>query len=176
MTTFLTILTEISSLLKTNIKVFDEAFAYCRKDEEKGLTVTAGNESQCVSINDVSGNYFYIRASDKMPFVVGKSLSDCSVAGKHTMPCSLIAVVKEADEFKLSDALINELLKTKVVEVKAVWIDPVAIIAEEYKGLDKKVIEKAKSRIGNRIIVRIDFDLFRNFNTHNCEYNICKTC
>lgn len=184
MTTFLDILTEIKSMLLQHIPVFDEGYAYARLDPNLGLVVTQGNEARYVGITDVEGDYFYIRVphsvngqyTSAITGAAARSKQDCSVAITQKCPCALVAIVKEADEFKLSDALVNELLKTKVIEVKAIWIDPVAIVEQEFKGLDAATINIVKARIGDRTIVRIDFDITRNFETHNCNYQICKTC
>jgi len=174
-TTFLDILVEIKDLIKSALPLFDEGYAYCRQDSDKGLVATVGNDREYVGINDTEGDYFYIRTTN-ISSVPTKSKTDCNVAMSGKMPCSLVAVVKEADEFKLTDAIINILLKTKVIDVRTTWIDPVAIIKEEFKGLSAEVINSANSKIGNRTIVRIDFDLTRNFETHNCTYEICKAC
>lgn len=184
MTTFLDILTEIRDLLVGNIAAFDEGFAYARLDPNLGLTVTQGNEAHYVGITDVEGDYFYIRVphtvtgpyTNAITSVAAKSKQDCSVAIAQKCPCALVAVMKDANEFKLSDALVNELMKTKVIEVKAVWIDPVAIVEQEFKGLDATAMNAVKARIGDRTIVRVDFDITRNFETHNCNYQLCKPC
>lgn len=184
MTTFLDILTEIRDLLLENISAFDEGFAYARLDPNLGLTVTQGNEAHYVGITDVEGDYFYIRVPhsvngtyiNAITSIAGKSKQDCSVAIAQKCPCALVAVMKDADEFKLSDAVVNELLKTKVIDVKAVWIDPVAIVEQEFKGLDAEAINAVKARIDNRTIIRVDFDITRNFETHNCTYQFCKQC
>lgn len=183
MTTFLDILTEIRDLLLENISAFDEGFAYARLDPNLGLTVTQGNEAHYVGITDVEGDYFYIRVHsvngthiNAITSIAGKSKQDCSVAIAQKCPCAFVAVMKDADEFKLSDAVVNELLKTKVIDVKAVWIDPVAIVEQEFKGLDAEAINAVKARIDNRTIIRVDFDITRNFETHNCTYQFCKQC
>lgn len=184
MTTFLDILTEIKDRLLSNIPAFDEGFAYARLDTNKGLCVTAGNEARYACINDVDGDYFYIRMANAtngsntnaITSMPTRSRQDCAVALAQKCSCALVAVMKDADEFALTDALVNELLKTKVTEVRAVWIDAIAIAEQEFKGLDKDIIEAAKARIGNRTIVRIDFDITRNFETHSCTYQICKPC
>lgn len=184
MTTFLDILTEIRDLLVGSITAFDEGFPYARLDPNLGLVVTQGNEAHYVGITDVEGDYFYIRVphtvtgsyTNAITSVAAKSKQDCSVAIAQKCPCALVAVMKEADEFRLSDALVNELLKTKVIEVKAVWIDPVAIVEQEFKGLDAAAMNAVKARIGDRTMVRVDFDITRNFETHNCNYQICRPC
>jgi hypothetical protein len=184
MTTFLDILTEIKDILLESITAFDQGYAYARLDPNLGLVVTQGNEAHYVGITDVEGDYFYIRVPHAVngPYpnaissMSAKSKQDCSVAITQKCPCALVAVVKDADEFKLSDALVNELLKTKVIEVKAVWIDPVIIVEQEFKGLDAAALNAVKARIGDRTLVRIDFDITRNFETHNCNYQICKPC
>lgn len=176
MKNFLDILTEISEMLKTNINVFSEGFAYCRKDDEKGLTVTVGKDAHYVSIADVEGDYFYIRANGKSNVTLGKSLSDCGIRVMDTKPCSIVAIVRDASSFALIDALMNELLKTKFITIRSTEDNPVVIMDEEFKGLKKETINKAKSRIDNRAIVRIDFEVTRPFDTHNCEYYICPPC
>lgn len=184
MTTFLDILIEIRDLMLENIPAFDEGFAYARLDPNIGLTVTQGNEARYIGITDVEGNYFYIRVphsingqyANAITSVAARSKQDCSVAIAQKCPCALVAVMKDANEFKLSDAIVNELLKTKVIEIKAVWIDPVAIVEHEFKGLDTEAVNAVKARIGDQTIVRIDFDITRNFETHNCNYQICKPC
>ena len=184
MTTFLDILTEIKDLLLSNIPAFDKGFAYARLDTNKGLTVTQGKEAQYVGITDVEGDYFYIRIpyvangsyNNVITSTAAKSKQDCAVSIVQKCPCMLVAVMKDADEFRLTDALVNELLKTKVIDVKAVWIDTVTIVEQEFKGLEKDAVESVKARISDRTIVRVDFDITRNFETHNCTYQICKPC
>lgn len=176
MTTFLEILTEIKELLLAGIPSLDNGYAYARQDASKGLVCTAGNDSEYVGINDVSGDYFYIRDNGSITCSPAKSKTDCSVANAQKMPCSVVAVLKNADEFKLTDVITNILLKAKVIEVKALHLNPVNIIDSEFKGLDKSSVEKAKSNIGDRTIVKVDFDITRNFETHNCQTNICKSC
>lgn len=177
--TFLDILEAVKTVLMDNIGVFDKGYAYARLDSSKGLVATAGNNAKYVGINDTEGNYFYIRVPEKISSNVSKNnLTDCGSTLLQKYPCSLVAVVTEADEFELTDAIVNELTKATRgnIEVKAIWIDPISIINEEFKGMDKKSIEAAKARVGERIIVRVDFDVIRLFNTHSCAYNICKPC
>src|SRR5690606_38179351 len=116
--------------LLEHLPAFDEGYAYARMDPRRGLTVTQGNEAHYVGITDVEGDYFYIRVPhsangngiNTISSVTAKSKQDCSVAIAQKCPCTLIAVMKDADEFRLTDAIVNELLKTKVAEVKAVWL------------------------------------------------------
>ena len=176
MKTFVEVLQEIRTRLLENIPVFDEGYAYARPDSSKGLVVTAGNEGHCVSISDLEGDYFYIRVPNAINSNVAKAKTDCNAAIKQTYSCTLVAVVREADEFLLSDALVNELLRTRVAEVKATWIDAIAIIDSELRGLDKKAVAACKARIGDRCLVRVDFELSRIFESHNCTYQICKPC
>lgn len=176
MNTFLEILSEIKDLLLERINVFNQGYAHARLDPGKGLVVTTGNESRYVGINDVEGDYFYIRVPDAITSVTTKAKTDCNVAISQKYFCTIVAVVNEADEFQLSDAIVNVLLKTKVVDVKAVWLNAIAIVENEFRGLAKDAMNAVKARIGNRTIVRIDFDLTRVFETHNCEYQICKPC
>jgi hypothetical protein len=176
MNTFLDILQDLRSRVLEHIAVFDQGYAYARPDNKKGLVVTTGDDARHVSITDLEGDYFYIRVPNAITNNTTKTKTDCSVAIGQRHSCTLVAVVREVDEFGLSDALVNELLRTKVIDVKAVWIDPIAIIESEFKGLDKRAVETAMSRIGNRTLVRVDFDITRIFESHNCSYNICKPC
>jgi hypothetical protein len=176
MKTFLNTLNEIRDKLLERIPVFNEGYAYARLDTKKGITVTVGNEGRYVSINDVDGDYFYMRVPEAIKAASAKARTDAGVASAQRYSCTLVAAVKHADEFALSDAIVNELLRTKVIEVKAIWIDAIAIIEQEFKGLDKNTLDSVKARIGDRTLVRVDFDMTRTFETHNCTYQICKPC
>lgn len=176
MNTFLNTLNEIREKLLEHIPVFHEGYAYARLDSKKGITVTVGNEGRYVSINDVDGDYFYIRVPEAIRSAVTKARTDTNIATMQKYSCTLVAAVKDADEFALADAIVNELLLTKVIDVKAVWIDAIAIIEQEFKGLAKNTLDSVKARIGDRTLVRVDFDMTRTFETHNCTYQICKPC
>jgi hypothetical protein len=176
MNTFLNTLNEIRDKLLERIPVFNEGYAYARLDNKKGVTVTVGNEGRYVSINDVEGDYFYIRVPEAIRSTVAKARTDTSIASAQKYSCSLVAAVKDADEFALADAIVNELLLTKVIDVKAIWIDAIAIIEQEFKGLAKNTLESVKARIGDRTLIMVDFEMNRIFETHTCNYQICKTC
>src|ERR1043165_4562721 len=149
MNTFLEILTEIKDLLLEHIDVFNQGYAHARLDAGRGLVVTTGNEAHYAGINDVEGDYFYIRIPDAILSATAKAKTDCNAAISQKFACTLVAAVNEADEFKLSDAIINVLLKTRVVDVKAVWVDAIAIVENEFRGLSKDALNAVKARIGN---------------------------
>lgn len=174
--TFLDTLNSLKDRLLQALPLFAVGYPYARLDANKGLVVTAGNDARYVGLNDTDGNYFYIRVPEKINVAAWKGTSDCGVGTKQRYPCTLVAAVLEADEFALADAIVNEMLKTKVIEVKAIWIDAISIVDNEFKGLSAESIEAAKARIGDRTIVRIDFDMTRTYESNNCEYNICPTC
>jgi hypothetical protein len=176
MKSFLEVLESIRTLLLENIKVFNEGYAYARADSKKGIVLTTGNEAKYVGLNDVVGDYFYSRVPDSKNAATGKSKSDCGITLLQKYNCTLVAAVSEADEFSLMDAIVNELLKTRTVNVKASRVDAIAIIEHEFKGLGKAGIDSVKARLGERILVSVDFEITRTFETHNCEYKICKSC
>lgn len=176
MSNFRTILNEITDRLLGKIEIFDNGYAHARLDNKKGLLVTVGNEARYVGLSDIEGDYFYIRVPDAVQSSAGKTRTDCQVALQQKYVCSLVAVVKEADEFELADAVANELMKTRTVQVKTVWVDAMAIIENEFRGLPRNSVDTIKSRLGERILVRIDFEIMRIFESHNCNYNFCKLC
>lgn len=170
------ILDNIKNRLLSNIAIFDAGYSYARIDENKGFVATMGNEAKYVSINDTEGNYFYIRVPNMSNAAVSPSLSDCAVRVSERFTCTLITITRDTDPLSMYDAVLNELLKSKTVNFKGGSVDPVYIVEQEFKGLKKESVESAKSRIGNMIITRHDFDIVRYFDTHNCEYNLCPQC
>jgi hypothetical protein len=170
-------LTDLTATILETYKAFNHGYAYA-KLLDNGMCVQADDrgEMKWVSINDISGNYFYIRVATDILSEKVASFSDCANAIQESYPCVLIAVYKDGDEFEIKDALTALLLSQKY-RVRKQSVDRVAILAGEMKGLKKEVIASAISRIKNMTIVRVEFDVLRNFQAQSCKtYSLCKEC
>lgn len=172
------ILNDVKEAILLQYPAFSAGYAYAKLYEDRGMCVQveSNGELQWVGINDIMGNYFYIRigadiASEKVP-----SFSDGVRAIQEVYPCILIAVYKGGDELEIKDALTALLLQAKL-RIRKQSVDRVAILAGEFKGLRKGNIERMTSRLKNMTLVRVEFDVLRTFQSETCEnYSLCKKC
>lgn len=176
MTTLYDILIEIRDQVKAKHPFFTTGYAFSRLYLDTGIVGSIDKNMKYIGVDDTKGDYFYIRIPDSIKTSHIKAKADCNVAIEESVSCSLVAIVKDANVFNLKDSIVNVLLKTRVIAVTKQYIDPVAILKEELKGLKESVIKSSCAKIGNKTIVRIDFDIKRTFETNNCEYDICDTC
>lgn len=163
-------------ILETN-KYFNDGYHYARFMGPDQMVVAVAGESEFkyVGIQDVKGNYFYIRVNDVITTRPAPASSDCGVTVTETYPCALVAVVTDADPLILKDALLNAILHTGA-RVKTQNISPEVIIASEFSRLSEPIRNRAISSVGRRTIVKIEFDMDRAFEKTTCIFQPCKYC
>lgn len=180
MTGILNILNTIKAAVMEAHTLFANGYSYARIDENKGLVVTGKKNFEYVGIQDTKGDFFYIRVADKFNSTDTKPSADCNKAAVQAISCSLVAVVKAVNELALLDSLTNTLMKQVNTEwgvkIRSEYLNPVTILEMEFKGLKDEIIAKAKARLKDMNIVRIDFDITRIFETTNCAIDLCENC
>lgn len=171
-------LTEIAEAILNACGFFQRGFPFAQIWEGKDLVVEQpgpNGEARYVGINDIFGNYFYIRVGAQIDAEPAKASADCASAIHERYACSLVAIVAGADPFILKDAILNILLKHGL-KIGAQSMDAPAILKAELKGLDDAGADRAVARLKNNTLVKIDFELRRLFQTNSCEYSPCKSC
>lgn len=171
------ILASLAKDIQSRYPTFASAYPLVKTDFEKGLTLSYDGK-KWVNILDAEGNYFYIRIDAIVPASFSKSttFSDCDLTITENYNCVLVAIASsDIDEILLKDALTAQVLSSGYV-VNQNSFDMVSIMRGELKGIDKKVIESALSKMGNKIVVSITFKFQRIFSSSNCAIDICKTC
>lgn len=172
------ILRDISQKILDRCPFFQTSFPYARQMAGLGVVLEFKNgEGTYAGPADINGNFFYIRISEKIQTAPAKSAADCGRAVLETYSCALVAIVTDADEILLKDAVLNSLLLSpRVIAIKAQSVDAPSIIEGELKGAKSERIAFAQARLSARAVVRVEFEIGRNFEANNCAYNTCQTC
>lgn len=168
---------DVATAIKAAYPIFATGYHYAKLFDDKGLMVTESKgEMEWVGINDIKGNYFYIRVGSDIGAEKTGGYSDCGGAIQEVYPCYLVAVMTGVDELQVKDALINLLLNAKQ-RIRRQSIDKVAIMQSELKGLKKEIINAAIARLKDKVLVRIEFDVLRTFQSRKCnDFELCSTC
>lgn len=120
-----------------------------------------GNDKEIVFPSDYRGNYFYIRTAGNSPFSqnANNRMSDCSIALSLGLNCILVATMKGADKYRLSENLIYTLQKytNNNLLLSNITLDKEDVILSELSGAGEDVQVEALKRSGDYTIVSIAF-------------------
>lgn len=73
------------------------------------------------------------------------------------------------NDLALKDALYNELMKKNCI-IKTVAINPASVAKAEFLSLKEDVLKTVLSKLDGYVLIRIQFECERFFETHKCEY------
>lgn len=175
-------LTAFKDFVLSNNKYFDTGFEYAFKDEEtRKLFAQQGNEWVCVMPRDEVGNYFYLRVDSGLSFaqdLQGRA-TDCG-AGRmgfnDLMIMQWVAVVKDADEFKLLNNMRNTAMSYTGLNIIPTGAQIVRelVMTSELAGLEDLNI--ALKNLKNETIVRVTLNVNKKYVANTCIVDICKDC
>lgn len=169
-------------ILKRN-GYFSTGFSNAYKDETTS-TVFARSDKGLSPVfpDDRLGNYFYLRNETTLNFTAKAGVEDCGinrVSFDDRINCFLVAIVDDADEFELINNLRNTLLQFKTlscIPTAAIW-QRENVTINEMQGFDDSEILKALENIKPGIqIVRIQFQVNKEYIPNKCVNNPCKNC
>lgn len=162
---------------------FDNGFGYCVKDNNaNAVWAYTDIGKRLVFPEDRIGNYFFMVVDDTIKFSSTQNLSDFGVGKKNqidTVPCSLIAVVNDADELALLANLRNSLAtyKGSVSFVpNSANIVRESVVLSVMRGFDKREIAATLGNLKNQTIVELKLSASVLFIANNCITDVCRKC
>lgn len=163
---------------------FDEGYANAFKYAGTNQILTRdGDNLMPVFPVDEVGNYFYLRSEGDIRFTAqfAERLTDNGaqrLTFLDTITVYLVAIVTDADVYKLINNLRNTAMGYKAMSVipTAASYNREFIIADEMKGLDQDIINKALQNITEQTIVRLTLSVNMNYVPGNCIIDPCKSC
>lgn len=155
---------------------FRAGFANAYKDDvSHAVVVKDGKDFQRLLPSDTLGNYFYLRndAWLKHEAKEPERLADNGtqrLAFLDTMSVQLVAVVNNADAYKLIQNLRNTAMmydKLNVVPVTSSW-NREQVVSTELAKMPMEDINAALQRLKDETIVRIALSVSKSFTPSNC--------
>jgi hypothetical protein len=155
---------------------FSKGFANAYKDDTtNAVFVKDGKDIQRVMHADTLGNYFYLRndAWTKHETKEPERLTDTGaqrLTFLDTMSVQLVAIVSNADAYKLIDNLRNTAMmypKLDVIPVASSW-NREQVVSTELAKMTAEDIHAALQRLSNETIVRIALSVCKSFAPVNC--------
>lgn len=159
---------------------FTAGFANAFSVDDGGVYVSDNMGYKCVMPNDALGNYFYLKNANDITHNKAADISDCGTnkAYNDIINVTLIAIVNDADEFELINALRNTVISypdMTIVPFKTSFNRESVVIAE-MRGAEKEEIQYALQRLKNETIVRLELRVTKQYFASNCVINPCETC
>lgn len=162
---------------------FDTGFGYAIKDANAGVIWSETDKGKKIVFpEDRIGNYFFIIVDDTIKFSNTNNLSDTGIGKKtqiDSIPCSLVAIVNNADELALLGNLRNSLASYKgsvSLVANSANIVRESVVISVMKSFDKKEIIEALSGLKNQTIVELKFTAIVPFVTNYCITDVCRKC
>lgn len=164
-------------------KYFTSGYANAFNDSETGLVIVRdGGDLIPIFPEDSAGNYFYIRVEPSMIFSPIAGLSDCGGITTYNdrINAYIVAIVDDADDYKLINALRDTCSKYKSMYVQATganWLRE-SVVNLEITASERKddIISSFLQRLENQSIVRLAVTITKEYIPNFCITDPCKTC
>lgn len=173
---------QLKDFLLGHLGFFNQGFANVYLDELTGLVHQGdGSEKFAVGINDIFGNYFYIRTDAEIRYSDTRpQFSDTRRSIDETVKCYLVAVVDDAKPKLLVQSLLNCILNygnERIRPIRAIYHRETAV-AKELSKLSDEDIVYALQHLEEKQVVIIEFDFTTIFTPEKpaCIPLPCKTC
>jgi hypothetical protein len=158
-------------------------FANAFKDAAaNAIYVKSGSDMQCLLPNDVLGNYFYLRndAGMKHEAQMPERVTDSGtqrLSFLDTITVNLVAIVNDADAYKLIANLRNTAMQYEAMNVQPIasnW-NREQIITDELAKMKSDDVAAVLQRLRNETIVRLTLQVSKIFIPSNCITDPFKT-
>lgn len=161
---------------------FDVGFANAFRDSKSKLILArvASGEMEVVFPQDIYGSYFYLRNNEGIAHKLSKvQMLDCGSDFDDTITVHLVAVVKDADAYKLMSNLRKTCLgykKMNIVPVATNWNREQITIDEMSDAKDEDIMA-ALQRWDNQTVLRMRLEIMKKYIPDTCGIvNPCKDC
>lgn len=157
-------------------KYFSTGFANAYKDDTtNAIYVQDGKDRRRIMYTDGSGNYFYLR-NDAWTKHEAKEPERLTDNGAHrltfidTMSVQLVAIVNNADAYRLIENLRNTVMiynPLNVIPVTSSW-NREQVVATELSKMPMEDINAALQRLTDETIVKLSLSVSKIFIPENC--------
>ncbi len=157
-------------------KYFNKGFANAFKDETtNAIFIKEGKDLRRVMYTDGLGNYFYLRSDawTKHEAKEPERLTDNGIqrlSFLDTMSVQLVAVVNNADAYRLIENLRNTVMlyePLSILPVTSSW-NREQVVATELSKMPMEDINAALQRLTDETIVRLSLSVSKIFIPDNC--------
>lgn len=159
-------------ILSTN-SYFAEGIGNVYLDSENGIA----NEKGIVFPDDTRGNYFYLRLPDNVTFANGSEfgVTECLPGLGLNAQIILVAVVKDADEDKLLQNLVNTVqsFETYNKTFQTAIYKKEVVVRQELSWMTAENLSAVLQRVPESSIVSLTFTLIDSFVYNDCILNPC---
>lgn len=178
-----------NKLLTSNPNTFQKGYSLGRKYQDGRVVIYTQGEGEYVGLQDTKSNYFYIRYLDEIPLTEPIQRGQSCPEIQGDVPLRLVAWVKNANQGKLIEVLIQDVMGTDFNTLSAddkkrfsdlritynqIVTDGEQIFKDETNGENEDV-----KQVKNVTLVALDFTLIFNYRikSNTCvDRDICVGC
>ena len=168
----------ISNFIKLHNPYFDKGFSFVEQSDKNGYV---HNGSEVIFPNDTFGDYFYIRVPSRLGFAYDLANGDGRNTFGVSTPLVIVAVMKDADPYKLALNLISTIGKMCDIgkQFTAILIHSEDVLLQELaKAADAEQDKALRNIQQGYTYVSVNFTMTytQPYIALNCITKPCKIC